>query len=129
MSCGSPQRWAELDDDALEGVVTHVSATILRLPDRGALRPGLRADLLVLPAEDASAGRNPVKRTSRHDRWHRAIWRMPNTSCAHPQALSGLLVLVDGMPKMLDGNVSSLLADASTSEPGLEMARMTGRAA
>jgi hypothetical protein len=36
---------------------------------------------------------------------------------------------VDGVPKVLDGNVSRQLACASTSEPGLELARVTGRAA
>jgi hypothetical protein len=38
-------------------------------------------------------------------------------------------VLVDGVPKMLGGNISRLLACASLSEPGLQMARRTGRAA
>ena len=40
-----------LYEDTLDGLVTHVSAAILCLPDRGALRPGLRADLVVLPAK------------------------------------------------------------------------------
>jgi hypothetical protein len=38
-------------------------------------------------------------------------------------------VEVDGVPKILDGSVSKLLAGASTSEPGLEIARVAGRAA
>jgi hypothetical protein len=38
-------------------------------------------------------------------------------------------VQVDGAPKVLDGNVARQLACASTSEPGLELARVTGRAA
>ena len=117
-----------LDEVTLEGLVTRDSATLLRLSDRGALRPGLRADLLVLPAETrlGDATRSEVRlvtiggvaRYGDADYVRRAS---ADSEWAH--------VEVDGAPKMLDRNISKLLARASRSEPGLELARMSGRAA
>ncbi len=40
---------SELDAATLESMVTRDAAVLLRLPDRGVLRVGARADLLVLP--------------------------------------------------------------------------------
>ncbi len=117
-----------LDEDTLEGLVTDVSAAILRLPDRGALRPGLRADLLVLPAKtrlrDATRSNVRLVMIEGIARYGDAEYVMRASASAE-----WTRVAVDGVPKMLDGNVSKLLACASTSEPGLEMARLTGRAA
>jgi cytosine/adenosine deaminase-related metal-dependent hydrolase len=117
-----------LDEETLEGLVTHVSATVLRLPDRGVLRPRLRADLLVLPAGTrlGNAARSKVRLVmvdgvARYGDPEYVMRVSAGTEWAHVQ--------VDGVPKMLDGNVSKLLARASRSEPGLEMARVTGRAA
>ena len=117
-----------LDDDTLEGMVTHVSAKLLRLPDRGVLRPGLRADLLVLPAgthlRDATRSKVRLVMIEGIARYGDAEYAM--RASAGNEWTS---VLVDGVPKMLDGNLSKLLACASTSEPGFEMARLPGRAA
>lgn len=117
-----------LDEDTLEGLVTRVSAALLRLPDRGVLLPGMRADLIVLPAEtrlrDATRSRVRLVMTG-------GIARYGDADCVM-RASAGTdwtRVLVDGAPKMLDGNISRLLAGASLSEPGLELARLTGRAA
>jgi cytosine/adenosine deaminase-related metal-dependent hydrolase len=119
-----------LDEEVLEGLVTHISATLLSLPDRGALQLGLRADLLVLPAEtrlgDTTRSNVRLVMIDGLARYGDAeyVMRMrpsADTEWAH--------VEVDGVPKMLDGDVSKLLACASTSEPGLEMVRVTGRAA
>jgi cytosine/adenosine deaminase-related metal-dependent hydrolase len=117
-----------MDEAALEGLVTHVSATLLRLPDRGALRPGLRSDLLVLPAGTSlrEATRSTVRLVMIE-----GVARYGDAECVM-RASAGSewnRVLVDGVPKMLDGNLSRLLACTSLSEPGMEMARLTGRAA
>jgi cytosine/adenosine deaminase-related metal-dependent hydrolase len=128
-------RLSGLDESQLEGLVTHISASLLRIPDRGALRPGLRADLLVL------AGETPLGHASRsHVRLVMIDGQMrygdaeyvAHASAGHAHASTGndwTPVQVDGVPKMLDGSVSRLLARASTAEPGLEMAQRTGRAA
>jgi cytosine/adenosine deaminase-related metal-dependent hydrolase len=117
-----------MDEDALEGLVTEVSATLLHLPDRGALRPGLRADLLVLPAGTSlrDTTRSAVRLVMID-----GIARYGDAECVM-RASTGAewnRVLVDGVPKMLDGSLARLLACAPLSEPGLEIARLTGRAA
>jgi hypothetical protein len=117
-----------LDEETLEGLVTHGSATLLRLPDRGALQPGLRADLLVLPAETSlrDAARSKIRLVM-----IKGIARYGDAECvmAASAGTQWVQVFVDGVPKMLHLNISKLLAGASTAEPGLEMARVTGRAA
>jgi cytosine/adenosine deaminase-related metal-dependent hydrolase len=119
-----------LTEETLEGLVTHVSASLLSLPDRGALQPGLRADLLVLPAETGlgDATRSDVRLVMIDGlaRYGDAEYVMRMRASADTEWAQ---VQVDGVPKMLDGDVSKLLARASISEPGLEMARVTGRAA
>jgi cytosine/adenosine deaminase-related metal-dependent hydrolase len=119
-----------LDEEALEGLVTHISATLLSLPDRGSLQPGLRADLLVLPAETrlADTTRSAVRLVMIDGlaRYGDAEYVMRMRASADTEWAH---VEVDGVPKILDGDVFKLLACASTSEPGLEMVRVTGRAA
>jgi cytosine/adenosine deaminase-related metal-dependent hydrolase len=119
-----------LDEEALEGLVTHISATLLSLPDRGALQPGLRADLLVLPAEtrlgDTTRSNVRLVMIDGLARYGDADYVMRMRASADTEWAH---VEVDGVPKMLDGDVSKLLACASTREPGLEMVRVTGRAA
>jgi cytosine/adenosine deaminase-related metal-dependent hydrolase len=117
-----------IDDKTLEGLVTHVSATLLRLPDRGMLRPGLRADLVVLPADTSlrKATRSQVRLVMID-----GAARYGDAECVRrASAGSGWVdVMVDGVPKLLDGKLSKLLASAAAREPGMEMARLTGRAA
>jgi cytosine/adenosine deaminase-related metal-dependent hydrolase len=117
-----------LDGESLEGLVTHVSADLLRLPDRGSLRPGLRADLLVLPAGTAlaDATRADVRMVMID-----GIARYGDADCAPRAAPQGEWenVLVDGTPKMLDLRIAKLLAIARATETGLEIAVAAGRAA
>ena len=117
-----------LDEETLEGLVTHISADLLRLPDRGSLRPGMRADLLMLPAgtELARATRASVRMVMID-----GIARYGDADCAPRAAPQGewANVLVDGVPKMLDLRIAKLLALARAAESGLEMAQAAGRAA
>jgi cytosine/adenosine deaminase-related metal-dependent hydrolase len=117
-----------LDEETLEGLVTHASADLLRLPDRGSLRPGLRADLLVLPAGTAlaDATRADVRMVMID-----GIARYGDADCAPraaPQA-EWAQVLVDGRPKVLSLRIANLLALARAAETGLEIAQAAGRAA
>jgi len=117
-----------LDEESLEGLVTNISADLLRLSDRGSLRPGLRADLLVLPAGTAlaDATRADVRMVMID-----GVARYGDADCAlraAPQA-EWAQVLVDGRPKMLDLRIAELLALARAAETGLEIARAAGRAA
>lgn len=117
-----------LDEDTLEGLVTDVGARILRVADRGVLRPGLRADLLVLPAQtrlrDATRSNVRLVMIGGVARYGDAEYVMRASASA-----DWTPVAADGVPKMLDESISKLLAHSSTSEPGFEMQRMTGRAA
>ncbi|HEX3912617.1 MAG TPA: amidohydrolase family protein [Steroidobacteraceae bacterium] len=121
-------RLGGFDDGCLEGLVTHVSAALLRLADRGALRPGLRADLLVLPAETRlrDACRSKVRLVMIG-----GIARYGDAECVLRASTDTgwTRVLVDGAPKLLHADLSDLLASTSTREPGLELPRVTGRAA
>jgi cytosine/adenosine deaminase-related metal-dependent hydrolase len=117
-----------LDEETLEGLVTHVSADLLRLPDRGSLRPGMRADLLVLPAGTplAYATRASVRMVMID-----GIARYGDADCAPHASPQGewANVQVDGAPKMLDLRIAKLLARAHASEQGLQVAHAAGRAA
>jgi cytosine/adenosine deaminase-related metal-dependent hydrolase len=117
-----------LDEESLEGLVTRVSAGLLRLPDRGSLRPGLRADLLVLPAGTAltRATRASVRMVMID-----GIARYGDADCAPRAAPQGewANVLVDGTQKMLDLRIAKRLAMARAAETGLEIAHAAGRAA
>ena len=119
---------AGLDEAALESLVTRDGASLLRLSDRGALRPGLRADLLVLPActRLTAATRADVRLVmvggaAGYGDPDCAGRFAPSTGWAH--------VLVDGRPKVLDGHTAKLLSDARAAEPGLEISNVTWRAA
>jgi cytosine/adenosine deaminase-related metal-dependent hydrolase len=117
-----------LDDAALESLVTRNGADLLRLSDRGALRPGLRADLLVLPARTrlAAAARAEVRLVlvggkAAYGDSDCAGRFAPGTEWTH--------VLVDGRPKVLDGHIVKLLSNARAAEPGLEISNVAWRAA
>jgi cytosine/adenosine deaminase-related metal-dependent hydrolase len=117
-----------MKEETLEGLVTHVSATLLRLPDRGALRPGLRADLVVLPAGTRlrDATRSAVRLVMVD-----GIARYGDAECVMRASANTewTRVQVDGAPKLLHPNIARAFACTSLREPGLQMARLTGRAA
>ncbi len=117
-----------LETDTLESLVTSAAAGLLRLADRGALRVGARADLLILPEGMAlsSAGRADVRLVMLGGR---ALYA--NADYAHSVAPTThwASVHVDGKPKMLEGGLAAALRALSVAEPGLEISDLAWRAA
>ena len=119
---------AALEPDTLECLVTRYAAALLRLDDRGALKMGGRADLLVLPAgmELSSACRAEVRLVMLGGR---ALYADPDYACVVAPAGHWVEVRIDGKPKMLERELVAALRAASVSEPGVEIADLTWRAA
>jgi hypothetical protein len=127
-----------LDAPTLESLVTAVAARLLRLPDRGALKIGARADLVVLPAG------MPLPQATRAD--IRLVMldgtaRLADEHYAHvtpprpnQSRLSGARsrwtrVRLDGRPKVMESTTAALLREATLREAGLEFSRASWRAA
>lgn len=118
---------SDLDERALESMVTRDAAALLRLADRGALQVGARADLLVLPAGQAlsSAGRADVRLILLGGR---ALYADPEYARA-VATTDWAAVRVDGEPKMLERGLVGALTACSVGEPGLEIGDLAWRAA
>jgi cytosine/adenosine deaminase-related metal-dependent hydrolase len=119
---------AGLDEAVLESMVTKQSAALLRLPDRGALRVGALADMVVLPA------RVPLSQVSRADIRLVVIGGSPryaDEAYARVMAPPAFWadVRVDGRPKMLESSLAAALSGSKSGEPGLEISAVTWRAA
>jgi cytosine/adenosine deaminase-related metal-dependent hydrolase len=117
-----------LTEEFLEKVVTGDSARLLRLRDRGSLQSGLRADLLVLPAGESLSS---ISRSDLRLVMVAGAARYGDSDYAGGVAPQGgwSEVLVDGIRKVLDSRIVKLLSMSRTSEFGLEVANVTGRAA
>jgi hypothetical protein len=118
----------ELDEQNLESMVTATSADLLRLTDRGVLRTGLRADLLVLPADKrlSHANRADVRMLMIE-----GVMRYGDPAYATLAAptVNWVNITVDGIPKVLDSRIAQLLRSMRAAEAGLELSRAPGRAA
>ncbi|MGC1521852.1 MAG: amidohydrolase family protein, partial [Steroidobacteraceae bacterium] len=116
------------DDRSLELLVTRHNARLLRLPDRGELRVGARADILVLPAgmRLAAANRSDVRLVLVG-----GAVRYGDKDCAQraTRHTGWTEIRVDGKAKILDGDIARRLSLARTGEPGLEVSSAAGRAA
>lgn len=119
---------AGLDESSLESLVTSNSARLLCLPDRGSIRAGYRADILVLPREVA------LSRATRAS--VRLVIRGGAVCLADPpyadalRSLAGWVdVDVDGSVKRLDAHIARLLHDAGADENGLTIAHSSSQAA
>jgi len=116
-------RLGVVDDSSLESLVTSDSAHLLRLTDRGELRAGARADILILPARTrfADSRRADVRlvlidgivRYGDKDYAQRMVPRAEWTE-----------IRVDGRAKILDSHIAEQLSHARTSEPGLEVSNV-----
>ncbi|MFO1465998.1 MAG: amidohydrolase family protein [Steroidobacteraceae bacterium] len=112
----------------LESLVTTQAARLLQLDDRGALRPGYRADLIVLPAEAA------LHETARADlrlvmREGRLLIGDPDCMLAAEPATDWRPVQLDGTSKLMDPDLAQCISQAGVREPGLEFRHAQGRAA
>ena len=125
--CRVAARACNLGDHALMSLVTRNAARLLRLSDRGVLRVGALADLLVLPhcAELGSAARSDVRLV---------LWGgMPRYGdysllrAVEPRVES-VDVRVDGRRKALEGATAASWRATGIAEPGFEFAA-TSRAA
>jgi cytosine/adenosine deaminase-related metal-dependent hydrolase len=113
---------AGLYEHSLEALVTTNSARLLRLPGRGSLQIGYRADILVLPRGVAlsQATRASVRLVIQAgevryaDNVYADVLR-PEIHCVE--------IEVDGRPKLLDARVARLLLDAGAQEHGLTMTK------
>jgi cytosine/adenosine deaminase-related metal-dependent hydrolase len=117
-----------LGEESLLALVTRVSAGLLRLPDRGALLPGLRADLLVLPA---AARLDYTTRSEVRMVMIEGVVRYGDADCASHAAPNAewANVFVDGAPKLLGLRIATRLARARAGEAGLQIQHLAGRAA
>jgi cytosine/adenosine deaminase-related metal-dependent hydrolase len=121
-------RLGVVDDFALASLVTSDSARLLRLHDRGELRAGARADILVLPARARLAG---VCRADVRLVLIDGIVRYGDRDCALRVAphTEWTQVRVDGREKILDSHIAELISRARTREIGLDLSSLKGRAA
>lgn len=117
-----------LEAGVLESLVTGDAAALLRLADRGALRIGARADLLILPHGMAlsAASRADVRLVMLAGR---ALYADADYARLVAPATHWAAVRIDGKAKMLESGLVAALRAASVSEPGLEITDLTWRAA
>ena len=107
-----------LDEKTLESLVTTSSARLLRLADRGVLRAGAAADILVLP-------QMPLSRATRADVRlvmirGRVLYADTHYACAIAPASQWVQVSVDGRPKAMDRRLATVLAQSGVQEQGFD---------
>ncbi|HEY6921976.1 MAG TPA: amidohydrolase family protein [Steroidobacteraceae bacterium] len=117
-----------LEESTLESLVTTDAAALLRLTDRGVLKPGARADLLVLPRGMtlSAATRSDVRLVVLGGR---ALYADAEYARLVAPPTHWVAARVDGTPKMLEGGLAAALRAASVIEPGLEISDLAWRAA
>jgi cytosine/adenosine deaminase-related metal-dependent hydrolase len=116
------------DDATLEALVTSNAARVLRLKNSGALRPGNRADLIVMPAgmPIATAARADLRLVVLNGTASYGDEAYAQQLAAEPHWVE---VRVDGRRKALRRDFAMLLSEAGAAEPGLEMPATVWRAA
>jgi hypothetical protein len=117
-----------LGDSLLESMVTSGGAGLLRLNDRGALKPGLLADLVVVPADRPLA---ELARTDIRLVVLGGIARYADEDHAAMVAPTAFWsrIRVDGCPRMLESTLARALSAAGCREPGVDISDLTWRAA
>jgi cytosine/adenosine deaminase-related metal-dependent hydrolase len=122
---GLARELAGFDESTLEALVTDAPARLLRLPDRGVLRVGARADILILPAGLAlsRAARAQVRLVMSDGEMRLGDPDLAEAVLTRPQ---GTAIRVDGCTKIV---ARTLLAAPLRLEPGVELPDEAGRAA
>jgi cytosine/adenosine deaminase-related metal-dependent hydrolase len=117
-----------LDESTLEALVTVESARLLRLGDRGVLRAGAVADLLVLPPRLPLSGatRADVRLVMVGGVMHYGDRDYAQVVAPAQQCVG---IEVDGRPKVLDRRLAALLLQAGVNEDGAEISAAGWRAA
>jgi cytosine/adenosine deaminase-related metal-dependent hydrolase len=121
-------RSGEVDEALLESLVTTSAARLLRISDRGVLRAGAIADLIVLPRD---ARLWELRRADLRCVLARGAMRYGDSDyadCMLP-AESYVPVIVDGRRKYLATSVAELLTRSSVQEPGVDLTPAAVRAA
>jgi cytosine/adenosine deaminase-related metal-dependent hydrolase len=122
------REFARLDECSLESLVTADSARLLHLADRGVLKVGACADILILPAA------MPLSGATRADL---RLVMLGGRVCYADKDYAMLLapeaqwvdVRVDGRPKVLERALATILRNAGGTEEGLELTDPAWRAA
>jgi len=117
-----------LDERTLEGLATRDNARLLRLSDRGLLKVGYRADLLIVPE---GAGLSRLARADIRLVLLDGLVRYGDRDYAETiaPAADWSAVRVDGKDKILGSGIAALLRNASSTEEGVELAGSAWRAA
>jgi cytosine/adenosine deaminase-related metal-dependent hydrolase len=117
-----------VDDSHLEALVALNGARLLRAPDRGVLRAGAAADLIVLPRDSRLW---ELRRADLRCVMTRGVMRCGDRdySEAMPEPRSRVPAALDGRPKWLDQSLVAMLRELSIQEPGLELRSEAARAA
>ena len=111
-------RLGGLDEADLATLVSGGSARLLRLSDRGALRVGLRADLLILPA-GARLSRVTRAEVGLVVLNGEALYGEAQYARAYSPTTSWISVEVDGKKKLLAPHIAARLARLDVTEKGL----------
>jgi cytosine/adenosine deaminase-related metal-dependent hydrolase len=121
-------RLGDFDDADLTALVTEAAARILRLADRGALRVGLRADLLVLPAAVrlSRAVRADVSLVIANGE---ALYGSADYALCYAPTGRWSRIRVDGEQKMLAWHLAARFSRFNLVEEGLVLTDRIGAAA
>jgi hypothetical protein len=121
-------RVGDLGEPTLEALVTSAAARLLRLSDRGALHPGLRADIVVLRrgARLSDATRTDLRLVLRDG--HPRYGEVALARTVEP-GVPWRSIRLDGFPKALEPGIAGMLEKLGSIEPGLELSAASWRAA